>query len=93
MYSMLHSFRIYLGPLLILFLVLALGLPLQAVDPKLGSVSPPGVERGKEAVLNFHGDRLEKMEKVLFYKTGLEVVAIEEIKFGDNYGLVIFGHF
>ena len=65
---------------LIIFGLVGLSLELVAVDPRLGSVSPPGVQVGTEVEMSFNGSRLEDAEEILFYKKGFEVVAIEEKK-------------
>jgi len=49
-----------------------------AIDPRLGSVSPPGVQAGTEVELSFNGSRLNDAEEILFYKKGFEVLKIEE---------------
>ena len=51
-----------------------------AIDPRLGSVSPPGVQVGTEVELRFNGSRLDDAEEILFYKKGFSVVKIEEVK-------------
>ena len=65
---------------LIIFGLVGLSLELVATDPRLGSVSPPGVQVGTEVEMSFNGSRLEDAEEILFYKKGFEVVAIEEKK-------------
>lgn len=54
-----------------------------AVDPRLGSISPVGVQVGVEAVLTFNGARLADAQSLIFYKPGIQVVALEEAK--DNF--------
>ncbi len=49
-----------------------------AVDPKLSSTSPAGMQRGTEAVLTFNGQRLDDTQEVLLYATGVEILKIEE---------------
>jgi hypothetical protein len=49
-----------------------------AVDPKLNSTSPVGLQRGTEAVLTFDGQRLDDTQEVLLYAPGVEVLKIEE---------------
>ena len=49
-----------------------------AIDPRLGSVSPPGVQAGVEVEMRFSGSRLEDAQELLFYKKGFEVLKIEE---------------
>ena len=63
-----------------LALLLALGTAtaVWAVDPKLRSTSPAGLQRGTEAVLTFTGDRLDDTQEVLLYAPGVEVLKIEE---------------
>jgi hypothetical protein len=51
-----------------------------AIDPRLGSVSPPGVQAGTEVELRFNGSRLDDAEEILFYKKGFQVLKIEEVK-------------
>ena len=48
-----------------------------AIDPRLSSISPAGVQVGKEVVLTFNGSRLDDAEEILFYKKGFEVVKLE----------------
>ncbi|SVD50758.1 uncharacterized protein METZ01_LOCUS403612, partial [marine metagenome] len=38
-----------------------------AIDPRLGSVSPPGVQAGTEVELRFNGSRLDDAQEILFY--------------------------
>ena len=49
-----------------------------AIDPRLGSVSPPGVQAGTEVEMRFSGSRLDDAQEILFYKKGFEVLKIEE---------------
>ena len=49
-----------------------------AIDPRLGSVSPPGVQAGTEVELRFNGSRLDDAQEILFYKRGFQVLKIEE---------------
>ena len=49
-----------------------------AIDPRLGSVSPPGVQAGTEVELRFNGSRLDDAQEILFYKKGFQVLKIEE---------------
>ncbi|MEE2715071.1 MAG: hypothetical protein VYD34_03590, partial [Verrucomicrobiota bacterium] len=50
---------------------------LMAIDPRLGSVSPPGFQVGTEVEMTFSGSRLDDAEEILFYKKGFEVLSIE----------------
>ena len=69
----------------LIFLGLAgLAVKLMAIDPRLGSVSPPGVQVGTEVEMSFNGSRLEDAEEILFYKKGFEVLAIEEKKAAEE---------
>ena len=45
-----------------------------AVDPRLGSVSPPGVQAGTEVEMRFSGSRLDDAQEILFYKKGFQVL-------------------
>ena len=54
--------------------VLSGALPADAASPELALITPRGVQRGTEAVLSFHGNRLQDLEQVLFYEPGFEVL-------------------
>ncbi len=59
-----------------------------AVEPALSSISPPGVQRGKEAEVTFNGNRLADVQEVLFYTPG---VSVKELKAdGDNKAKAVF---
>jgi hypothetical protein len=51
----------------------------QAASPQLSAILPPGVERGREHVLTFTGDRLKDVEEVLLYDSGVTVKKIEAV--------------
>jgi len=53
-----------------------------AIDPRLSSISPPGVQAGTEVELRFNGSRLDDAEELLFYKKGFTVVKLEEVAAG-----------
>ncbi len=63
---------------LALLLTLGTATAVWAVDPKLNSTSPAGIQRGTEAVLTFNGQRLGDTQEVLLYATGVEILKIEE---------------
>lgn len=48
-----------------------------AASPDLSTISPPGVQRGTEAVLKFNGNRLKDAQEVMFYDKGVEVVELK----------------
>ncbi|MBI1374093.1 MAG: peptidase [Phycisphaera sp.] len=49
----------------------------QAYQPDLGSITPPGVQRGAEVVISLNGDRLNDPLELVHYDTGIEVVKLE----------------
>ncbi len=51
-----------------------------AVDPRLGAITPKGVQAGTEVVLTFSGQRLDDAKGLIFYRPGFQVVALEEVK-------------
>ncbi len=63
---------------LVFLLALSTATAVWAVDPKLTSTSPAGLQRGTEAVLTFNGLRLDDAQEVLLYAPGVEVLKIEE---------------
>ena len=50
-----------------------------ASSPQLDLVTPRGVQRGTEAELILRGARLDGAEQVLFYRSGVEVLGLEQI--------------
>lgn len=59
-----------------LLLALATG-PL--VAPRVGSIAPPGAQRGTEVKVTFRGERLIEPQGVLFSRPGIEVVSIAAV--------------
>ena len=57
-------------------------LTLHAVEPNLGPISPPGVQRGTEVDLTLSGSRLADAKQLLFYSPGFEVKSLTPDK--DN---------
>lgn len=51
----------------------------QASTPQLNIVQPRGVQRGTEAELTLSGARLDGAEQAFLYRTGVEVLAVEQI--------------
>ena len=48
-----------------------------ASSPRLGGVSPRGVQRGTEHLITFSGSNLQDAQEVLFYDKGFEVTKLE----------------
>ncbi|GHC40214.1 PPC domain-containing protein [Roseibacillus persicicus] len=44
-----------------------------AFDPVLSTVTPRGGQAGQQVEVTFHGDRLDEVEEVLFYRPGITV--------------------
>ncbi len=63
-------------------LLLLWGAPLFATAPNLSVILPRGAQRGIETELRFIGERLGDAQEIMFAKTGVEVLKINEIK--DN---------
>src|SRR5262249_7077566 len=65
-----------------LIALIALALSAQAMpaaSPSLGSITPWGVQRGVESVINFSGARLGDAKEVLFYSPGFTVTRLEAV--------------
>jgi hypothetical protein len=58
--------------------VLAFPGMLQAVDPRLNALDPPGVQAGSELEMTFQGDRLKDTLEVLLYQPGVSVLSLVE---------------
>lgn len=50
--------------------------PLQAAEPAISRLSPPGFQRGTESDLEIAGARLADAKKLLFFSGGIEVVSL-----------------
>ncbi|HSU66493.1 MAG TPA: pre-peptidase C-terminal domain-containing protein, partial [Tepidisphaeraceae bacterium] len=48
-----------------------------AASPTLTVVTPRGVQRGTEADIEFHGNRLNDAQEILFYQPGITVTKLE----------------
>ena len=60
-------------------LILILGTPLtaSAASPELSVVLPRGAQRGTEADITIHGQRLADIKEILFYQPGITVTKLE----------------
>lgn len=55
-----------------------LATPLMAASPRLSSITPRGVKRGAEHIVQFNGSSLDDIEEILFYEpAGFTVTKIE----------------
>ena len=54
-------------------------MPAQAGSPSVGRILPRGAQRGTDAVVIFHGARLEAPVTVLVYRAGISVKTIESV--------------
>ena len=50
---------------------------LRAASPRLSSITPRGVQRGQELVLNFNGSNFADAKEIFFYSPGFEVTKLE----------------
>jgi hypothetical protein len=66
------------GILIMLTLCLC-GSTSRAASPVLGGISPPGAQRGTEAVVTFSGGRLADAQEVLVYYPGISVKKLEVV--------------
>ena len=55
---------------------------ISAVEPGLGSISPSGLQRGKDTEVTYSGGRLADAQELLFYSPGLTVKKIEPVNDG-----------
>lgn len=63
--------------------VLALPPAAQAVEPALGSIQPPGVQRGVDTEVVYGGGRLADVQELLFYSPGITVAKLEPVNDGS----------
>lgn len=54
-----------------------------AASPSLGSITPFGVQRGIETVINFNGGRLGDAKEILFYSPGFTVTELKAVNDGS----------
>ena len=54
-----------------------------AVEPSLGSIQPPGVQRAVETEVVYSGGRLGDAQELLFYSPGIEVKKLEPVNDGS----------
>ncbi len=52
---------------------------IHAANPSLGSVTPRGVQRGIESVINLNGGNLADAQEVIFYQPGFTVTKLEVV--------------
>lgn len=52
----------------------------QAVSPRLSSISPSGAQRGAEVEVRFNGQRLDDTKEIVLYTSGLSIVKMESAK-------------
>jgi len=58
--------------------VFQFALPLMAASPRLSSITPRGIKRGAEHIVQFNGSSLDDIEEILFYEpAGFTVTKIE----------------
>ena len=63
---------------LLLFAALATTtVPLFAASPRLGSITPRGIQRGAEHVITFNGSNLADAQEIFFYEAGFEVLEVK----------------
>jgi hypothetical protein len=65
------------------FAVLSLAMSASAVEPALGSIQPPGVQRGVETEVIYGGGRLADVQELLLYSPGITVAGIEPVNDGS----------
>lgn len=51
--------------------------PALAAQPSLGSIEPQGIQRGRETVVTYHGERLRDAQEILFHSPGFTVTNLE----------------
>lgn len=73
---------------LALLLALAMVRSVFAVEPGLGSISPSGLQRGKDTEVTYGGGRLADAQELLFYSPGITVKKIEPVNDGAVKALV-----
>lgn len=62
------------------FLILGLCVStIHAASPSLGSITPRGVQRGIESVINLNGGNLADAQEVIFYQPGFTVTKLEVV--------------
>jgi len=55
------------------FFLLSLLVPAGASSPRLESIIPAGVQRGREVLVRFNGERLQDAEEIYCYEPGIEI--------------------
>lgn len=63
--------------LIIAFVVLILSGVAQGASPELAVITPRGMQRGSEADVVIHGNRLADIKEILFYRSGISVTKLE----------------
>ena len=48
-----------------------------AASPRLGSITPRGIQRGAEHIISFNGSNLGDAQEIFFYDKGFEVTKVE----------------
>ena len=72
------SRRFHLPQMVVTAVCLSLVASSYAASPRLGSVTPRGVQRGQEVTVSFNGSSLADAEEILFYEgKGFEVTKLE----------------
>lgn len=64
-------------------LLFAVGPLVQAVEPGLGAIQPPGLQRGVETEVTYSGGRLGDAQELLFYSPGITVTKLEPVNDGS----------
>src|SRR3954452_9954840 len=76
---MANRFRYFLALVALVFTAVSL----RAASPSLGSITPLGIQRGVESVVNFQGGRLGDAKEILFYSPGFTVTKLETVNDGQ----------
>ena len=61
----------------IIFLTVSFASFIEASSPVLSIITPRGIQRGTDAVMTFHGARLQDAAEVFFYRPGFTVTKLE----------------
>jgi hypothetical protein len=75
-------FRLFLLQLAAATMALSRCLPVEAAQPTISRVLPPGGQRGSDVELVMEGKRLEDGQEILWYDPGIEASGLEPVKGG-----------